>query len=207
MPLAKKLRRENLLRQWGLGERELSEILNENPSLRGMLFGYASEYKIRKDCFGGPEFSRLRKYDDHDRTKKGDFAVVYRGCEILVEVKALQVNSVKQLAADEWLGSFQCDASDRRLVALADGETVATSCLKVGEFDLLAVSLFYFGEKWRYAFIKNSDLPRSAYKGYPQKVREQLIRSNIKIGWPLQSPFCETPFPLLASIVREKRGR
>ena len=171
-----------------------------------MLFGYVSEYKVRKDCFAGAEFSDLKKYDDHDRSKKGDISVVYQGCEVLVEVKSLQTHSVKQLGEDEWSGLFQCDASDRREVGLANGETVLTTCLKVGEFDLLAVPLFHFGEKWRYAFAKNSDLPRSAYKRYSPEIRAQLIRSSIKIEWPLRAPFCGDLIPLLDLIVREKRA-
>lgn len=62
-----------ILDKWALTPTELSEIVAENPSLRGMMFGYIAEYKARKMWFSDPVFTNLRKPDDHDRTRKGDF--------------------------------------------------------------------------------------------------------------------------------------
>ena len=115
-----RLRRASILHDWNLSEAELSEIVEQNPSLRGMLFGYVSEYKVRTTWFERDEFSRVKKYDDHDRSKKGDLSVIYKNTEIRIEVKGLQTNSVQKT-----------------------GEAVQTTCLQVGEFDLLAVSLFH----------------------------------------------------------------
>ena len=200
-----RLRRASILHDWKLSEAELSEIVGQNPSLRGMLFGYVSEYKVRTTWFERDEFSQVKKYDDHDRSKKGDLSVIYKNTEIRIEVKGLQINSVRKTGKDSWQGTFQCDASDKRKVVLPSGEEVQTTCLQVGEFDLLAVSLFPFGNRWRFAFAGNGDLPRSVYKGYdPVRVQPYLLRSNMRITWPLSPPYHETPFALLDRIVGER---
>lgn len=201
-----KHRQTNILQQWGLDESEVAEIVEANPSLRGMLFGYICEYKARKMFFNHPEFSEVKKYDDHDRSKKCDISFQYQGVEILVEVKALQTNSVKSLGENRWAGDFQCDASDRRDVALPDGGTILTTCLKTGGFDIIAVALFAFGNKWQFAFARNADLPRSTSNKYPPHIRAQLIKSNIKISLPLHPPFTEALFPILDLIVAEKNA-
>lgn len=167
-----------------------------------MMFGYVAEYKLRKTWFQDPRFKSVRKYDDHDRTRKGDLSIIYRDAEIRVEAKALQTHTVKRDGAG-WKGAFQCDASDRRTIALPDGQEVTTTCLKVGDFDLLAVCLFAFGGTWRFAFAKNKDLPRSDFKKYPPGVRNQLIKTMIPVTWPLQPPFRDEPFELLDEIVLE----
>jgi len=200
-----RLHHANILHHWQLSDAELSEIIEENPSLRGMLFGYVSEYKVRKTWFEREEFTEVKKYDDHDRSKKGDLSVIYKGVEIKVEVKGLQTNSVKQIEADAWEGNFSCDASDRRKVTLPNGRELSTTCLLVGEFDLLAVSLFPFGDRWRFAFALNADLPRSAYHKYhATKERPYLLKSTMKISWPLTAPYHSSPFPLLERFIGER---
>ena len=199
------LKKENIIHRWGLSIEEISFIIESNPSLRGMVFGYVSEFKARKMWFERQEFTNLKKYDDHNRLLKGDLSFLYKDTEIRVEVKSLQSRSVKETSLGEWKGSFQCDASDSRTILLPNGEYVKTTCLLVGEFDLLAVSLFKFGEIWRFAFACNSALPRSKYFKYSEETRKYLIRSSVSIVWPLQNPFYDSPFALLDSIVERKR--
>ena len=142
-----------------------------------MLFGYVAEVKCRKMWFSGPEFTDVVKYVDHDRQEKGDVGVTYRNERFRIEVKSLQTNTVTP-NGDGLSARFQCDASDRRTVTLADGTTIQTTCLLVGQFDLLAVNLFAFEKKWRFAFcaqqqIAAVSIPRLARKsaktktGYP----------------------------------------
>ena len=171
-----------------------------------MIFGYVSEYKLRKIWFNDDRISNLTKYDDHDRKKKGDLSFIYKGVEIRVEVKSLQTSTIRH-EKEQWSGKFQCDASDRREVRLPNGKRIQTTCLVVGEFDLLAVNLFSFGDEWRFGFAKNRDLPRSSYSKYRPQDRKYLLATLMAISWPLSSPFSTDPFPLLDSIVREKRGR
>jgi len=170
-----------------------------------MVFGYVSEYKLRKMWFGDPRFQDVKKEDDHDRTQKGDLWFTYQGVRLSLEVKCLQTNTVKQIG-ETYQGKFQCDASDRRQVILPNGDTLQTTCLLVGEFDLLAVGLFEFGQQWRFAFAKNSDLPRSTWRHYTAEQRTHLLASIMPITWPLQTPYEDTPFRLLEEIVREKQS-
>lgn len=100
-------------------------------------------------------------------------------------------------------GGIQCDASDRRTIAVA-GQQVNTTNLLVGEFDILAASLFAFREKWDFGFILNRDLPRSTYAKYPEEVRNQLLKTMIPVTWPLPETFVPDPFTLLDQLVAEK---
>ena len=65
--------RKTILERWKLTERELTEIMEVNPSMRGLVLGYVAEYKLRKMFFSEPCFSDVHKSDDHDRKKKGEF--------------------------------------------------------------------------------------------------------------------------------------
>ena len=164
----------NILEKWALTQEELAEIIEANPSMRGLIFGYVAEYKVRKMWFSDERVEHVRKYDDHDREKKGDLALTYKGVEFTVEVKSLQTATVKK-EDDTYTALFQCDASDRRTVILPTGETLQTTCLLVGGFDLLAVCIFHFGDAWRFAFAKNVDLPRSEYRRYTPQQRQHLL--------------------------------
>lgn len=194
---------QNLLERWQLTQQELSEIISQNPSMRGLLMGYVAEYKLRKIWFSDDRIERAIKYDDHDRSRPSDLEVHYNGVPITIEVKSLQTASVQQ--DDEgYRGRFQCDASDRRTVELPNGESMQTTCLVVGQFDLLAVNLFAFREQWDFAFIRNRDLPRSRYRRYTAEQRQYLLATLVAVTWPLQSPFEPEPFRLIEEISREK---
>jgi hypothetical protein len=193
----------NHLREWNLTLDELNEILVLNPSLRGITFGYVAEFKLRKIWFSSQHFSSVQKYDDHDRTRKGDLAFIYKGTEILVESKSLQTNSIKEIEGT-FKGTFQCDASDRRDVLLPNDEIVTTTCLKRGEFDLLAVNLFNFKKEWLFAFAKNIDLPSSSSRKYTDYQKQFLLSTSMKISFPLEPPFTYEPFSLLDDLVKEK---
>ena len=134
-----------ILEKWQISAEELTKIVDENPSLRGFMFGYVSEYK----------------------------------------------------------GKFQCDASDRREILLPNGHTVDTTCLAVGEFDIVAVSLYAFGDEWKFAFAKNSDLPHpgARSRNVAEADREYLIKTLIDITWPLQPPFTTDVYALLDSML------
>lgn len=182
------LKQENLLYRWGLTVRELTEIVDANPSMRGLMLGYVAEYKLRKMYFEDPRITALVKDDDHDRKSKGDIRFNYRGRSFRVECKSLQTNTIRKV--DEgFVASYQCDASDSRTVRFSDGTSVKTTCLLVGEFDLVAVNLFALEERWRFAFALNRDLPRSRFHKYTPLQQNELIASSIKITWPLKPPY------------------
>ena len=130
--------------------------------------------------------------------------LIYKGLGIRVEVKSLQSHTIKH-EKNLWTGKFQCDASDRREVLLPNRKRLETTCLVVGEFDLLAVNLFSFGEEWRFGFAKNCDLPSSTYPKYRPQDRKYLLATLMSVSWPLETPFFADPYPLLDEIVRGKR--
>lgn len=192
-----------ILDRWQITADELTKIVDENPSLRGFIFGYVSEYKARTYFTGHENVKNLMKYDDHDRNSKGDISFYYKGREFRIEAKSLQTNSVVQTGPDAWKGKFQCDASDRREISLANGHTINTTCLAVREFDIVAVSLYTFGNQWRFAFAKNSDLPHPGNhsKNIAAEDRNYLIKTLIDISWPLQAPFTTDVYSLLDEML------
>jgi len=186
---------------------ELTLLVQQNPSLYGMLLGYAAEMQLEKMWFAGkPGVESVQKYDDHDRTRKGDRAVVYKGVPIKIECKSLQTSMIEKLGKGRFRGKVQCDASDRRTIKLPDGSTITTTCLLVGEFDLLAANVFAFEKKWRFVFALNRDLPRTTYRKYTPTQQKCLLASLVPVSWPPQPPFHAEPFVLMDRIVREKRG-
>ena len=191
---------DSILRYWGLTESELSDIVNRNPSLRGILIGYVAEKKLQDIVSGYPGVTRIRKDDDHDRTRKGDRRITYKGQRFTIEVKSLQTNSVKDLGDDRWTGKAQVDASDRREVTFPDGSTLATTCLRRGEFDILAVNCFAFGGQWRFAFALNAELPPNVYAGYTEYQRQHLLPTLIRVDWPLEPPFHKEATMLLGRL-------
>lgn len=192
-----------ILEKWQISAEELTKIVDENPSLRGFMFGYVSEYKARTYFDGHEDIENLMKYDDHDRSSKGDISFIYKGKEFKIEAKSLQTNTVIRTGHSSWSGKFQCDASDKREILLPNGHTVNTTCLAVGEFDIVAVSLYAFGDEWKFAFAKNSDLPHPSNRSrnVPAEDREYLIKTLIDISWPLQPPFTTDVFTLLDSML------
>jgi hypothetical protein len=136
--------RPDLLTTWGITAEELSEIVTEKPSMRGLMFGFVAEYKLKKMWLHRRRIKNLVRPRSHDRKQKCDFRFDYRGVDVTVEVKCLDSPKAK-CKEGVWSGTFQCNASDTTDVTLPNGETVVTNCLAVGGFDLLAVCLFAFG--------------------------------------------------------------
>lgn len=165
-----------------------------------MILGYLAELKLEKLWLRREGVSDVSKHDDHDRKKKGDRVVLYKGREFIFESKSLQTNSIRKTERG-WIGKAQVDASDRRQVTLPDGTEVNTTCLLRNEFDVLAVNIFAFDEKWRFVFAKNSDLPFSRYKGYTEYQRRHLLATLVTVHWPPEPPFQEEPFTLMNEML------
>lgn len=169
------------------------------------MLGYLAEVKVKNIWFTRPGIiTECTKSDDHDRLNKGDLVITYKSKKFVIEVKSLQSNSIKHQDG-VWTGKAQVDASDRRKVKLPNGTAVETTCLLVGEFDLLAVNLFAFEEKWHYIFAKNKDLPRSTFSKYTAYQKKFLLASLVSVSWPPKPPFYDDPFPLLDEISRERK--
>lgn len=195
----------SILDWWQITPQQLTELVDDNPSLRGMILGYLSEMKLREIFASDKRVTSLHKDDDHDRQKKGDLVAVYRDHTFTIESKALQTNSIKKMPDGTFTGKVQCDASDRRTITLPDGQSVTTTCLKFGEFDILATSLFAFRGEWVFGFIRNSDLPTSTYKKYPDAIKRQLIKTLVSVSLPIERPFYDNPFDLMDEMIEEKQ--
>lgn len=196
----------NILDKLDITIEEFQWCMENNPSMRGVVIGYLAELKLREFFQKDPRVSRLFKYDDHDRRKKSDLVIEYKGREISFESKSLQTNTVRDVDSPsvQKIAKFQCDASDCRDITLPDGQIIKTTLLKYGDFDILAVNLFAFHGKWEYAFALNRDLPHSRSRKYTESQQTQLIASLIPITYPIQPPFVENPFDLLDKIDKEK---
>ena len=193
----------NVLEHWGISISDFSKLVISNPSLKGMIVGYIAEFQLKKYLKNNNMLSGFRKDDDHDRNKKGDLVITYKHKEFILESKSLQTNSIKK-EGDLFLGKFQCDASDKRQIYLQNEEVVNTTCLRFGEFDIIAVPLFGFTNKWDFAFALNSDLNPSKYKKYPTEIRKQLISSLQKITYPLQKPYTHDIIELLDTLLKKE---
>lgn len=194
----------SILERWGVSEEQLTYLIDKNPSLRGMVLGYVAETKFHDAFLDRPEITEVDKDDDHDRKKKGDRRIVYKGHTLTVEVKSLQTAMCVQNEDGSWSGKAQVDGSDRRVVKFPDRTELNTTLLLRGEFDLLAVNCFAFGDTWKFAFAKNADLPTSKFKKYTEAQREQLIASLVPVEWPPKPPFSDDPFKLLDELITEK---
>lgn len=195
----------DLLSRWEVSLEDLEVLINQNPSLRGFILGYLAESKLRRFFQKDKRITSLKKFDDHDRTNKSDLVIGYKGREYSVEVKSLQTSTVKKSSGKLFSNAdleakFQCDASDKRTIGLKTGESISTTCLQYGDFDIVAVNLFAFQNHWEFAFALNSDLPNSTFQKYPIEIRQRLIKSIIPICYPVQFPFVTDPFELLERL-------
>ena len=196
----------SILDIWKITPDILTNVVNENPSLRGMMLGYVAEYKLREMLISQKEVEYIGKPDDHDRTSKGDHIIKYQGQRFVIESKSLQSRMVEK-DGDTWRGKAQVDASDRRSIILEDGSQIETTLLMVGEFDVLAVNCFAFEQEWNFVFARNSDLPRSTYRRYPPQVRNQLIASLVSVSWPPDPPFTDNLAEILDRIATGRDPR
>lgn len=194
---------QSILSKWKITEKELTSIVNSNPSLRGMLIGYIAEHKLSKLIDRNPKVKESYKYDDHDRTKKGDRIILYKNHKFIIECKSLQTDSIKKVDG-QWIGKAQVDASDSRTVILKNDEKLKTTLLLAGEFDILAVNLFAFDGKWRFIYARNKDLPKTRYYVHPTRIKKQLLASSVKVSWPPEHPFHEDLFKILDELVRNR---
>ncbi len=202
-----KIKRLGLLSDWKITPEELNEILVENPSMRGLVFGYIAEFKLRKMIEADNHFVYVGKPKDHDKTQKADLIISYKKQPITIEVKSLQTNSICDLGEGKYKGGFQCDASDKRTVKFEDGSELATTCLLTGEFDILAVPLFGFTGEWQYAFAQNHELPRSTHKKYSDYQRRFLLSTMMPMQYPITPPYTYNLLDVCDAIVKARASR
>ena len=194
----------SILERWNITVDELTELIDANPSLRGMMLGYVAELQLRKLLVVFPEIRYLGKGDDHDRSSKGDCLIEYKGKQFRVEAKSLQTNSIKHTNGIHF-GKANVDASDKRAVSLPDGSRIETTCLLRGGFDMLAVNCFAFEEQWRFVFAANADLPSTSGKKYSEYQRQHLLATLVPVTCPPEPPFYDSPIPVLDVLLEQSR--
>lgn len=173
----------------------LVELVRENPSLRGMLYGYAAEAVFIQflEKLGITEHF---KPDDHKKTKS-DRTFTHLKNEYTLQLKSLQTNSIREVGPGRFTADVQNDASDRRKIKLPTGDVIETTCYLVGEYDILGVSLQPFTGEWRFAFKKNSQLRRTTSRKYTPDQQQHLLATIEKITWPLSGDWTEDLMMLL----------
>jgi hypothetical protein len=173
------------------------KVLEETPSVRGMVYGNFAEAMFADSLIvlGIPVTDQVRD-DDHAKTKS-DRTFVRANRTYTVQLKSMQTNSIKQLDDGTFKAKIQCDASDKRPILLPNGNTVATTCYKTGEFDILAVPLQPFTGKWSYAYRLNASLPRTTWRGYKDEDKPFLLATTVPITWPLGPDWTTDLFGML----------
>lgn len=213
------LNQNNLFEEYDITLEELEDMNNTNGSLRGVIVGYMAEKKLKQLLESDSRFIVKGKPDDHDRKIKCDLIVEYRGRDFRFESKSLQSTLIKPSLNKKYEleAKVQCDASDCRDILLPNGEIVNTTCLQYGDFDILAVNMYMFHQRWEFAFALNEDLPQSTFKGGRKKkdgtttpiisdeALKYLMKSLITITYPVSTPFVTDPCVLLDRLI-ERRG-
>lgn len=173
----------------------LMQLLTENPSLRGMTYGYVAEAAFVRllESLGIKEHF---KPDDH-RSTKSDRTFNWGGKQYTIQLKSLQTNSIRETEPGRFTAKVQNDASDARRIKLPNGKKIVTTCYMVGEYDVLGVSLQPFAGGWRFAFKKNKDLRRTMSKKYTAYARKLLLATLEEISFPLSPDWTENLFSLL----------
>jgi len=208
-------KKKTILERWGITAEELTELVDNNGNLRGMVFGYVAEPILKKMWFEKPPAEYLGKHDDHNRMLKGDLQVRYKGEIFDIECKSLQTKTVWK-DGEVWRGQSQVDGSDKsgRIITIVDPDeagnepqviNVQSTLLVYEEFDILAVNIFAFFNEWKFVFAKNSDLPHSDDTQYPEEIRKRLIKSMVHVSWPPEGIFRDEPFSLIDEIIEERR--
>jgi hypothetical protein len=189
--------------KWANAE-TIFRVIRENPSLRGIVYGYVSEMEFERHYLKARRsIERFFKDDDHQRTK-ADRTVVYKGKAITIQIKSVQTNSI-QFGEGRFVAKVQNDASDRRTVTLPDGSTVETTCYVVGEYDILAVSLHPFTGNWTFAFKENSKLLRTTSQKYSPAQQQYLLATLETIEYPLDPSWTDDFDAMLERVFRQKR--
>ena len=105
----------SILDEWDIDERYFTDVVRDNPSLRGIILGYVAERKLKDLFISSGKTDNHRKDDDHDRDKKGDLTLSYKGEEIILEVKSLQTNSICiQAPNGDWIPMIMKVKSGRK---------------------------------------------------------------------------------------------
>ena len=169
---------------------DLALAIKNSPSLRGMIMGYIAEVKFEKEVLEKiPEITDIREFDDHNRAEnKSDRAFRYNSRVFGVQLKSIQTNSIKwSNDSSVLIADIQNDGSDKRIVALPNGNSVNTTNYRKGDYEILAVPLFPYTNDWSFAYKLNRDCRTTASPKYSEEDRQYLLATTERISFPLSS--------------------
>jgi hypothetical protein len=191
-----------VFKKWGFTMQEVSDLVEANPSMKGLIAGYLAEVQLRRMFFSDARTEYLGKHDDHDRINKGDLRILYKGREFNYESKSLNGKNFK-FYDGKWHGRANVDGSDSIIKELPSGKKVKTVLLPYGTFDIVAVNLFAFEDAWHFIFARNKDLPSCKHKDLTDEERKYFLMSMIPVTWPPTPPWTDDPYPLMDEILAE----
>lgn len=199
---------KNILERFEISVGEFTEIVDANPSLRGFILGYIGEAKAKKLIKENPSVSDIYKPDDHNRKSKGDLYIKYKGKEFRIEVKSLQTNDVQNLGGDNWVGKYQCDASDSREIGLPNGHVVKPPHYWLANLMLLQLAFINSAihgdlllQKMKNSLVAKSVKATKKSSSISAEDANYLIKGTLPITWPLKSPYTDDLFSLLDSML------
>ncbi|MFB6177841.1 MAG: hypothetical protein ABEI99_12005 [Halobaculum sp.] len=203
---------------WQLDPEEFNRIIDQNSNALSAIYGYVAEERLREGFLeGDPRVANVRSPEDQDSGDKGDWAFEYRGEPMKIEVKSLQTHTIRSVDTEQtklgeddgtrWRAGFHLKGSSDQRTVEYDGKEYNTTLMNVEEsdVDIMAVNLYRIEDRWRFAFLRVDDLPRS--KGdYPDGLRKQLAKSQIRLTVPLEDPFTEDLYGLMDQILAERHS-
>jgi len=190
---------KSIMDLWGISAEYFTELVNSNPSLRGMIVGYIAERKL-KDLFDHHKRTEAhRKDDDHDRTKKGDLVVTYKGEEFRIEVKSLQTNQIEVLMPD---GNWMC------LMAKVEvGRKASPGLTKKGKARKGAAIYKWVPDK-RYAALSEEFKMQTKYRGAFQCDASDRRRVRLENGEEVETTLLKVgEFDIVAAGIFGFRGK
>ena len=209
---------EDYWNNWQLSPDEFNRIIDKNSNALSAIYGYVAEERLREMFLEDDDrVEALRSPEDQDDEDKGDWAFQWRGEPMKIEAKSLQTHTIDEVdTAQETLtegdgepvryraGFHLKGTSDQRAVEY-EGEEYETTLMNVekSDVDIMAVNLYKLKDEWDFAFIKVKDLPRS--KGnYPEGLKQQLAKSQIRLTVPVQEPFTKDLYGLMDDVLEER---
>lgn len=204
---------------WKLDPDEFNRIIHKNSNALSAIYGYVAEERLREAYLEDDDrVTDLRSPADQDSADKGDWAFQWRGVPMKIEVKSLQTHTIEEVDTNQQTltddggepvqyraGFHLKGTSDQRMITY-EGEEYNTTLMNIADtdVDIMAVNLYKIKDEWDFAFLRVEDLPRSKGSNYPDGLREQLARSQIKLTIPLQEPFTKDLYGLMDEIIEEK---
>jgi len=209
---------EDYWNNWQLSPDEFNRIIDKNSNALSAIYGYVAEERLREMFLEDDDRVKLlRSPEDQDDDDKGDWAFQWRGEPMKIEVKSLQTHTIEEVDISQetltegggepvrYRAGFHLKGTSYQRTVEYEGEEYETTLMNVekSDVDVMAVNLYKLKDEWDFAFIKVKDLPRSR-GNYPDGLKQQLAKSQIRLTVPLEDPFTTDIYGLMDQVVEER---